>query len=86
MRNGRRVIVADRFCTAETAWIVLLAGVTAWELLAPTGHLLSEGVDRAIERHPVITRAAIAVTALHLMNLLPSQVDPFHHLPRVLKI
>ncbi|MFE5290350.1 hypothetical protein ACFRAQ_35825 [Nocardia sp. NPDC056611] len=67
-------------CTAENAWAVLLASVIAWEVLAPPGQLLSEGVDRALQRRPALTRAAITVTALHLANLLPHKVDPFTHL------
>lgn len=67
-------------CTAENPWAVLLAAVIAWEVLAPPGQLLSEGVDRALQRQSALTRAAITVTALHLANLLPRRVDPFTHL------
>ncbi|MFE2994098.1 hypothetical protein ACFXG4_03655 [Nocardia sp. NPDC059246] len=64
-------------------WLAVGAAVVGAELIAPPGELLSEGVDRAIQRRPVMTRTAIAVTALHLANLLPRQVDPFTILLRV---
>ncbi|MET8430145.1 hypothetical protein [Nocardia sp. NPDC004860] len=73
-----------RRCTAENAWAILLTAIGVWELAAPPNQLLSEGVDRAIQRRPIVTRALIAVTALHLANLLPRQVDPFTILLRVL--
>lgn len=63
------------------AWGVLVAGVAAYDVLSPSGETLSEGIDRALERHPVsraLTLAAIGVTALHLANVLPEEVDPFH--------
>ncbi len=66
-------------------WLVLAGVVTALEVVAPEGELLSEGVDRGLQRHPLLVRAAIIVTAAHLMNLLPEKVDPFARLPRVWK-
>ena len=64
---------------AKRGWQMLGLGVLAYELLAPEGELLSEGVDRSLERHRVLTTAAIGVTALHLLNLIPINLDPFHH-------
>lgn len=64
--------------TADTAWIVLAAGVVAYELGAPRGELMSEGVDRYLERRPWVTRAAVGITAAHLLNLIPTRVDPFY--------
>lgn len=74
-----------RYCirpelTAQRAWTALGLGVLAYELACPSGELLSEGVDRALNSHPALTRAAIGYTALHLMNLLPESVDLFHQL------
>lgn len=63
---------------ADTAWVALAAGVVAYELSAPRGELLSEGVDRYLESRPLLTRAVVAVTAAHLLNLLPQRVDPFY--------
>lgn len=65
---------------AAKAWIGLGAGVAAYDILCPKGETLSEGVDAALE-HPTFRYAAIAgiaVTALHLCNLLPEEIDPFN--------
>jgi hypothetical protein len=61
------------------AWATLATSVAAYDVLCPKGETLSEGVDRALE-HPlgrILAVGAIALTASHLMNLLPTQVDPF---------
>lgn len=62
--------------SANIGWAAIAAGVLAWDLFAP--ETLSEGVDRALERHKVSTAAAIGFTAAHLANLLPESVDPIH--------
>lgn len=59
-----------RFRTAGFMWGLILGQVVLWELSCCEGQLLSQGVDRAIVKHPVATRLAIAVTALHLANVL----------------
>lgn len=62
------------------AWIALAAGVAAYELRAPQGQLMSEAVDRALERSPIskaLTLGTIGATALHLANALPDRIDPF---------
>lgn len=61
------------------AWAGLAAGVLVYDVLCPLGETLSEGADRALERRPLLTVALIGTTALHLANLLPEQIDPFHH-------
>lgn len=66
--------------TAKRAWMALGAAVAAYEAIAPTGELLSEGVDKALLKYPLTTRLAIGVTALHLANVLPPSIDPFHQL------
>lgn len=71
--------------TARRAWLGIAAGVLAYEVVCPEGELLSEGVDRALEKHRLATLMAIGVTALHLANLLPEQIDPFHRGLQVLK-
>lgn len=62
---------------AERAWFALGIGVLAYELMAREGELLSHQVDRWLESHPVLTTAAITVTAAHLLNLLPTKADPW---------
>lgn len=63
------------------AWIGLGVYVAGYDVLAPKGETLSEGVDRALEKR--FTRAlAIGGTALvasHLLNLIPEKVDPIHY-------
>lgn len=64
---------------AKAAWIGLGVGVSVYEMLCPEGQTLSEEVDRVLENPRVryLVLGAIAVTAAHLANVLPEQVDPF---------
>jgi len=65
---------------SNAAWAVLGASVAAYEYFAPQDELLSQAVDRALER-PVarfLVMGAIGATALHLLNVLPERVDPLH--------
>lgn len=71
--------------TAGRAWAGIAVGVLAYELACPDGELLSEGVDRALERHRIATTMAIGVTALHLLNMLPERIDPFSHFTKFAK-
>lgn len=63
--------------TARRGWIAIAVGVTAYELACPKNELLSEGVDRAIDKHPVAIPLAIGYVAAHLCNLLPEKLDLF---------
>uniref|UniRef100_A0AAU8GNV2 Uncharacterized protein n=1 Tax=Mycobacterium phage Pharb TaxID=3136626 RepID=A0AAU8GNV2_9VIRU len=67
---------------ADTAWLALGAGVIAYEVKAPRGELLSEGVDRYLSRRPWTTRVVVAGLALHLLNLLPEGLDPPNRLAK----
>lgn len=71
--------------TARRAWLGIAAAVTAYEFLCPEGELLSEGADRAIDKHPVLVPLAIGVVALHLANVLPAHIDPLHQFMKVAK-
>ncbi|WP_306365323.1 hypothetical protein [Nocardia sp. CC227C] len=64
-------------------WLFVGAAVVVAEVVAPEGELLSEGVDKAMEHHPVLTRAAIEITARHLTNDLPANLDPFTWIARL---
>lgn len=66
------------------AWGTLAAGVAAYDILCPQGETMSEAVDRALERPKARYAAlgAIAITACHLANLIPEQIDPFHQLTK----
>lgn len=63
--------------SAERAWFALGIGVLVYEMLAHDGELLSHQVDRWLESHPVLTTAAITITAAHLLNVLPRKADPW---------
>lgn len=69
---------------ATCAWIGLGVGVAVYEMLCPPGETLSEGVDRALEcpRGKYLALGAIAITAAHLANVLPKNIDPYHQLTR----
>jgi hypothetical protein len=64
--------------SSERAWVVLIIGIVGYEILAKEGELLSEQIDRWLERHKLFTTAAITITAAHLLNWLPARLDPFH--------
>ncbi len=69
------------------AWMGIGLFVLVYDFYAP--ETLSGGVDYAIEASPVTRAAAlggIALTALHLANLIPKpeKYDPFTRLPRKL--
>lgn len=66
-----------RFLTAGNGWRVIVAGVLAYEVLCVEEELLSRGMDRLLERHPVWPRAVVLLVALHLVNFLPERFDPF---------
>jgi len=66
--------------TAKRGWIAVGAVVAAHEVLCEAGETLSEGVDKALESHPVATSLAIGYTALHLLNKLPAKLDIFNQL------
>lgn len=67
---------------ARNAWICLVGGVILYDVLCPEGQTLSEGVDHAIEKHPILTFATIGMTALHLLNILPPKLDIIHQLAK----
>jgi hypothetical protein len=54
----------------------LAAATLAYDLKCRPGGTVSEAVDGLIDRHPIITRVAIGMGALHLANLIP-QPDRF---------
>ncbi|MEO5499453.1 MAG: hypothetical protein ABIR46_03065 [Candidatus Saccharimonadales bacterium] len=63
-------------------WAAVGVGITAYEVMCPHGETLSERVDDVLEGSPykrAVTLGAIAITALHLSNVLPEVVDPYHY-------
>ncbi|QFG11457.1 hypothetical protein I5G87_gp33 [Mycobacterium phage Ekdilam] len=65
---------------ADRAWLALGAGVVAYEVAAPRGELLSEGVDRYLTRRKWTTRVVVVGLAAHLLNLIPQRFDPLTRL------
>ncbi|MGW6624258.1 DUF7427 family protein [Nocardia sp. NPDC055002] len=59
-------------------WAVLFGLVVYHEVACDDGELLSEGVDRALEKHPLLVYGFVAVTVAHLLNWLPNKADPYH--------
>lgn len=82
--NARQSAVARKIQgkEGEVAWAALALGVLAYELLAPEGGLLSEAVDRAILKHPHLTRIGILIVAGHLANAVPDRYDLIHRVRR----
>lgn len=79
-RDERRRTIR-RLTPAESAWIVLLAGLIGYEIAAPEGQLLSELVHIYCNRPGWRGRAMrvfIAITAAHLADVLPPKWDPYH--------
>lgn len=61
-------------------WAVIAGAVAYHELACREGQLLSEVVDRALDKGPVsrlLVTLAVGVTAGHLLNLLPPKLDPY---------
>lgn len=63
---------------ADRAWLTLAGGVLVYDLLCPRGETLSEGVDRYHAARPWLTRISVAIVAAHLLDWLPSLLDPLH--------
>ncbi|MFF4026990.1 hypothetical protein ACFYY5_29495 [Nocardia elegans] len=62
------------------AWGVLVAAIVVYEAASPADELLTAACHRALIKHPVATRAAILITAAHLLSLIPERIDPFTQL------
>ena len=71
---------------SDRAWLALAVGVAGYEVLARENELLSEAVDRYLEARPCVTRAVIITVAAHLLNLLPTRLDPLAQLTLLRKV
>lgn len=67
-----------RALSGRSMWAVLFGLVIYHEVVCDEGQLLSEEVDRALERHPVLVYLFTTVTVAHLLNWLPINADPYH--------
>lgn len=64
------------YLTAKNGWKTVLAVVIAYEAICAEEELLSRGMDRLLDDHPVWPRVAVLAVALHLVNWLPHWADP----------
>ncbi|WP_444980709.1 DUF7427 family protein [Nocardia xishanensis] len=69
----------------EYAWLILGVSVLVYEALAPADQLLTTACARGLTRHPVLTRAAIVITAAHLLRLIPPSLDPYSGAEKLLR-
>lgn len=70
---------------STAAWTSIGVGVVAYDLLCPQGEQLSQRMDEWLEKHPTRSLALgiTAMTAMHLLNMLPERIDPIHHLAMI---
>ena len=63
---------------ADRGWMAIAAFVVAHNVRAAGrgDEMLSQAMDRYIERRPVLTYVAVGAVALHLLNRLPPFADP----------
>lgn len=69
----------ERPKASSVAWGVLLASVSAYELLCDDGDTLSEYLDPHMEKRwkQVLVLGAGALITTHIANVLPRPIDPF---------
>lgn len=69
---------------SSKAILGLLGGVLAYEALCEPNEMISERVDEWLEKPIVreLTAFVIGSTALHLLNIVPNEVDWIHQLGR----
>lgn len=74
-----------RALSARYGWAAIIAFVFYHDFCCAEGELLSQGVDRGLEKHPILVTAAVGVTAAHLLNRLPNKLDPLWWVWKVTK-
>jgi hypothetical protein len=59
-------------------WALVAAGVAVWDIHAKESlsHAFQRGMDNPLSRPLVL--GALAITAAHLVQVLPRQLDPFY--------
>lgn len=67
-----------RSLSGRSMWATIIGAVVYHDAMCEDNDTLSEVVDRALEKHPVLVHVLVLVTAAHLLNWLPSQTDPYH--------
>jgi hypothetical protein len=68
------------FRRGPAGWVLLAAGVLAWDLAAADGQTLSESFRRGQDIPAARFAAAVAwlVLTAHLFGLIPQRADPLH--------
>lgn len=66
---------------ADKAWLTIVAGVVAWDLLAD--EMLSQASRRYRVARPVLWPVTIIYIAGHLIHVWPERYDPLSQLARV---
>lgn len=60
----------------DRAWLVLGAGILAWDLTCPPGQTLSDAAARYHRARPWTARLLVAYLAGHLLGWWPACGDP----------
>jgi hypothetical protein len=66
-----------RTVRARHVWAGILAVAVYHEAVCEPGELLSEEVDRMLVKYPLTVYTFTFITVAHLLNWLPSSVDPY---------
>lgn len=65
------------------AWLGLVASVTLYDVLSKDGETMSERYSDFVDEHPALAWGAVAITAAHLLDLIPDSIDPIHNLAKL---
>lgn len=64
------------YLTAKNGWKSLLGAILIYEAICAEEELLSRGMDRLLDKHPIWPRVVVLTVSLHLINWLPERIDP----------
>lgn len=54
---------------SKSAIVIGALAIAAYDVWCPEGETISEGFDRMIDKHPLLTLGGIAVVGCHLANI-----------------
>ena len=74
-----------RHFTAKRAWTGFVVWITAYEMLCIEDELMSRGMDKFRERHPILAWYFVLATAGHLLRIIPKGLDVYQVPPIVAK-
>ena len=64
----------------SVGWAAIAAGVLVFDVLSR--ETLSSAYTRYLERNKLLAVGTLAVTAAHLLNVLPEPIDPFYQVEK----